>query len=391
MSEDKLNTAEHDARGRCVRHPDIRLRKKKLLGGWKILIGHCPECCLDEMRRVRDEIEGGESKRKKEKKKDKKKKTKQREGDEREKDTMSLTSDGYDPNFGSQNGGGGHGARYQGSGGRRRHHREDGESEATGSTAQMSGGGSVVSEQYYREGAHMNSGGAHIGHHSGDFGHGGYHQPSYQHQMMMGHQPPPDRTMVLSMAFIDPHTGQRGTYTGQVNSLTHKPDGKGTVYYNNGMIAEGSWSNGVLTGDGSSNGGSDEGHDDQGGYAYSNDDRSPSRPKMNDTRSQSRSRAAEQDLGISGNLHLLNGLPGTQSRPRGGSASVQSYNSRTSHGPISGSASVVAAYTDQGSTFYGGSGSHYQPPQRGHQQHPQGFHGRMQGPPTMSKRGEYEP
>ncbi|KAL3804505.1 hypothetical protein HJC23_002544 [Cyclotella cryptica] len=385
--EDKLNTAEHDAKGRCVRHPDIRLRKKKLLGGWKILIGHCPECCLEEMRRVRDEIEGGESKRKKEKKKDKKKKTKQRGSDDREKDGMSLTSDGYDPNVGDHHGGGGNGGRYPGSGGRRHHHREDGESEATGSTAQMSGGGSVVSEQYYREGAHMSSGVAH----GGDFGRGGYHQPSYQSQMMIGQQPPPERTMVLSMAFIDPHTGQRGTYTGQVNSLTHKPDGKGTVYYNNGMIAEGSWSNGVLTGDGSSNGGSDEGHDDQGDYPYSPADRSSSRPKTNDSRSQSRNRAAEQDLGISGNLHLLSGLPGAQSRPRGASASVQSYNSRTSHGQISGSASVTAAYADQGSAFYGGSGSQYRPPQRGHHQHSQGFHGRMHGPPTMNKRGEYEP
>eukprot|EP00584_Thalassiosira_punctigera_P022537 CAMPEP_0172565920 /NCGR_PEP_ID=MMETSP1067-20121228/109967_1 /TAXON_ID=265564 ORGANISM="Thalassiosira punctigera, Strain Tpunct2005C2" /NCGR_SAMPLE_ID=MMETSP1067 /ASSEMBLY_ACC=CAM_ASM_000444 /LENGTH=56 /DNA_ID=CAMNT_0013356911 /DNA_START=36 /DNA_END=202 /DNA_ORIENTATION=+ len=53
---DKLNTAEYDAKGRCVRHPAIRLRKKKMFGGWKIIIGHCPECCLDEMRRVRDEI-----------------------------------------------------------------------------------------------------------------------------------------------------------------------------------------------------------------------------------------------------------------------------------------------------------------------------------------------
>ena len=53
---EKLNTAECDKKGRCIRHPAIRLRKKKIFGGWKIIIGHCPECCLDEMRRVRDEI-----------------------------------------------------------------------------------------------------------------------------------------------------------------------------------------------------------------------------------------------------------------------------------------------------------------------------------------------
>ena len=31
-----LNTAEYDKKGRCVRHPNIRLRKKKIFGGWKI-------------------------------------------------------------------------------------------------------------------------------------------------------------------------------------------------------------------------------------------------------------------------------------------------------------------------------------------------------------------
>ena len=31
-----LNTAEYDKKGRCVRHSNIRLRKKKIFGGWKI-------------------------------------------------------------------------------------------------------------------------------------------------------------------------------------------------------------------------------------------------------------------------------------------------------------------------------------------------------------------
>ena len=36
MADRRLNTAEYDKKGRCVRHPNIRLRKKKIFGGWKI-------------------------------------------------------------------------------------------------------------------------------------------------------------------------------------------------------------------------------------------------------------------------------------------------------------------------------------------------------------------
>ena len=36
---EQLNTNEWDSKGRCVRHPHIRLRKKKMLGkGWKVLM-----------------------------------------------------------------------------------------------------------------------------------------------------------------------------------------------------------------------------------------------------------------------------------------------------------------------------------------------------------------
>lgn len=369
MSGDKLNTAEYDSKGRCIRHPDIRLRKKKIFGGWKILIGHCPECCLDEMRRVRDEIDGGEKKKKKDKKKHgkKSKKLERKGSDERSKDGFSMTSEGCDHNVAQ--------GRHHGSG---RRLREDGESEATGSTAQMSGGGSVVSEQYYREGGAMSPGHGHQHHYSSDNVRG-YHQPHhaqpmYQQPSMMGHQ---ERTMVLSMAFIDPQTGQRGTYTGQVNSINHKPDGKGTVYYNNGTIAEGSWSNGILSSDGS------EEERSQASYERSRS-RSYSRSRTREaSRSASRNRAPEQEAGF-GNLHLLNGLPGSKSRPRGASASVQSYNSRNSHGQPSGSASVQMGYSGEGG-IYGGGVSHYAPPPPRRARHS------VNSPPMMNKRGEYEP
>jgi hypothetical protein len=368
MSGDKLNTAEHDSKGRCIRHPDIRLRKKKLLGGWKILIGHCPECCLDEMRRVRDEIEGGEKKKKKDKKKSSskkdKKKLERKDSDERS-HGVSLTSEGYDPNGPAR--------------GHPRRHRED-ESDATGSTAQMSGGGSVVSEQYYREGGPMSPSHGHQHHHSDIYrGYQPHHQQPYHQAPMMGHQV--ERTMVLSMPFVDPQTGMKGTYTGQVNSINHKPDGKGTVYYNNGTIAEGSWNNGILTSDGS-----EEEDESQASYERSRS-YSRSRTPRESSRSVSRNRVKlpEHESGF-GNLHLLNGLPGSsQPKPRGGSASVQSYNSRNSHGHISGSASVQAGYPGEGGVYGGGMARYAPPPPRSMR--------RSVGnsPPTMNMRGEYEP
>ncbi|KAL3808437.1 hypothetical protein ACHAXA_003368 [Cyclostephanos tholiformis] len=40
--------------GRCIHHPQVRLRKKKLFGkGWKVLMSACPDCCVGELRRIR--------------------------------------------------------------------------------------------------------------------------------------------------------------------------------------------------------------------------------------------------------------------------------------------------------------------------------------------------
>ena len=48
-----IKTCEYDDRGRCVRHPQYQLRKKKMFKGWVTLLSNCPECCLDEMKRVK--------------------------------------------------------------------------------------------------------------------------------------------------------------------------------------------------------------------------------------------------------------------------------------------------------------------------------------------------
>ena len=214
------------------------------------VIGHCPECCLEEMRRVRDEIEEGDGdsrsedsrerrrrRHKERKKKRKKKESSRRERDrDRDRDRARPDADGgmhkqrqreqigdSVTDIGSEPPAGGGGAR-------RGHHSQDG-SENTGSTAPNSlsadGNGSAGSGQYAQH-----------------RGHGGYDPgpPAPFRQAPPG----PNRTMVLSMAFTDPRTGHRGTYTGQVNSVNHRPDGKGTVYYANGSIAEGTWRDGAL-------------------------------------------------------------------------------------------------------------------------------------------------
>mmetsp|Transcript_11428 Transcript_11428/g.24737 ORF Transcript_11428/g.24737 Transcript_11428/m.24737 type:complete len:954 (+) Transcript_11428:310-3171(+) len=56
---DRIDTNEYDRKGRCVRHPHVRLRKKKLFGrGWKVLMSACPDCCVDELKRIRLVEEG---------------------------------------------------------------------------------------------------------------------------------------------------------------------------------------------------------------------------------------------------------------------------------------------------------------------------------------------
>ena len=49
------NTSDYDTKtGKCIHHPHIRLRKKKLCGkGWKVLMSACPDCCVSELRRIR--------------------------------------------------------------------------------------------------------------------------------------------------------------------------------------------------------------------------------------------------------------------------------------------------------------------------------------------------
>lgn len=53
-----LEPSTYDDKGRCMKHPHIRLRKKQFMGGWKVMLVNCPDCCIEEMLRMRLEEDG---------------------------------------------------------------------------------------------------------------------------------------------------------------------------------------------------------------------------------------------------------------------------------------------------------------------------------------------
>ena len=52
QDQEEIMTYLFDRKGYCVRHPHVRLRKKKILGGWNVLITNCPDCCMEECGRL---------------------------------------------------------------------------------------------------------------------------------------------------------------------------------------------------------------------------------------------------------------------------------------------------------------------------------------------------
>jgi hypothetical protein len=53
IDDEEIITNLFDRKGYCVQHPTVQLRKKKLFGGWNILMTNCPDCCMEEMRRLK--------------------------------------------------------------------------------------------------------------------------------------------------------------------------------------------------------------------------------------------------------------------------------------------------------------------------------------------------
>ena len=53
------NTSTYNDKGFCNRHPTVRLRKKKTIFSKEldqVVLSTCPECCLDEMKRVKEDV-----------------------------------------------------------------------------------------------------------------------------------------------------------------------------------------------------------------------------------------------------------------------------------------------------------------------------------------------
>ncbi|KAL9188892.1 hypothetical protein ACHAXT_011382 [Thalassiosira profunda] len=190
--------SEFDDRGRCVSHPHIKLRKKKLLGGWKVLLVNCPDCCIEEMLRMKRDANGASGGRgsakgaRKPKRRSNNDEGSASHGSNQSPPIAQLTI--------------------------RTHEADTSDVESTGSSA---------SEITFTSGQQSRS---------SELGSGG----SGPHR-------------VTRMPFTDAY-GDKGWYTGEVASGSGLPHGRGTMHYCDGRTREGWWSNG-LAGSGGGPGG----------------------------------------------------------------------------------------------------------------------------------------
>eukprot|EP00569_Conticribra_weissflogii_P001138 CAMPEP_0171355230 /NCGR_PEP_ID=MMETSP0878-20121228/45113_1 /TAXON_ID=67004 /ORGANISM="Thalassiosira weissflogii, Strain CCMP1336" /LENGTH=983 /DNA_ID=CAMNT_0011861223 /DNA_START=26 /DNA_END=2975 /DNA_ORIENTATION=+ len=253
----EINTAEFDSKGRCVRHPMVRLRRKKMFRGWQILLSNCPECCLDEMRRLKvnrpksvgtsgtssvisgsGTSKGGSSNGKGKSKskgkisvvdpplsqvevENKKKKKKRRDGS-----SSSLS-----------------GNRSVGT-------EDDNKSIGTASTITISsyttlpeGTMEIGTASTITISSYTHSTGGHHGHWSNFSGRGP--KPGSPTSSLDGTGNPKNGpARVTRMPYTDQY-GENGWYTGEVDANTGTPHGRGTMNYSNGAVYEGEWLNGV--------------------------------------------------------------------------------------------------------------------------------------------------
>ena len=223
--ETLLEPSLFDDRGRCARHPHIRLRKKKMMGGWKIILVNCPDCCIEGMLRMRLEAgdggnNGGLSK------------------------SASRGESGVDKNSKSM----------------RRKNSQDGSVSSKDNMPPISqliirkqSDSSVISETTYSTPPEDSRGST-----STDRSGSGRFQAhnSAPQDDPRGILPPPAGGLrrVRRMPFTDAY-GDKGWYTGEVASGSGLPHGRGTLHYCDGRVHNGRWSNGLAASAGSSPGG----------------------------------------------------------------------------------------------------------------------------------------
>ena len=194
-----------DDKGRCTKHPHIRLRKKKMLGGWKILLVNCPDCCIEEMLRMRRE--GGSAK--------------DSGSEKRGKSSRNRNSgpSGSDSRNGSRRQ-----PSVDGSAGSNAPppisqltitHNDDSDNECSSQASEITYGTRTSGSSY-----------------------------SQQHLEDSGSAAPQRATR---MPFTDAY-GEKGWYTGEVASGSGLPHGQGTMHYCDGRVHSGLWSNGLAAG-----------------------------------------------------------------------------------------------------------------------------------------------
>lgn len=205
--ERPIKTFEYDQKGRCVRHPHVRLRKKKMIKGWVSVLSNCPECCLDEMKRVKKKYQdrvlsspggGGNSVHSSSVGSSKKKKKKQRRKKKKKKSSSQL------PPITQLNVS--HNSRGSG---------VDDSSSGTASTFTIASSSNTS----------------------------GRWQNYLTCNASVASAPTPTTARVTRLPYNDQYHGN-GWYTGQV-SMAGIPNGWGMMNYANGHTFEGEWRNGV--------------------------------------------------------------------------------------------------------------------------------------------------
>lgn len=181
-----INTNDYDSKGRCVNHPQIRLRKKKLFGrGWKVLMNACPECCVDELRRFKS-VEASTRRQLRSSRLE-------HQGGESVRSAPLPVSNNSTKSIGD---------------------------ETASLTASTSSSSSDRSTKNSRE------------------------ECVDMHQIVPAAKVKEEKEVIFvrQMQWID-EMGNAGSYTGEVDSR-FTPHGKGSLQYNDGMITEGKWRHG---------------------------------------------------------------------------------------------------------------------------------------------------
>jgi hypothetical protein len=190
--------SEYDDKGRCVKHPHIKLRKKKMLGGWKVMLVNCPDCCIEEMLKMRRNGPGRAG-----------------QVDSKGKKKRSPSEDSHSS--------GAHPPISQLTI-RNKNDDDDDRSSSSGSASEITYGTKTDYSRSTAMGSWQQ-----------------YNNPSADNSGTSGSGP----HRVTRMPFTDAY-GHKGWYTGEVASGSGLPHGKGTMHYCDGRMRGGLWSNGLV-------------------------------------------------------------------------------------------------------------------------------------------------